>query len=203
MHDRGVPNARNLHSGPHVLQAGGTLLALHQGIHSYHKTSVQCAGKGSQDGPHTATSGGAGSSEDPEGQDSVCPMLVFLDLDKPFLLETDASKEGLGSVLSQKQDDGHYHPVTFENCSLMPAEKNYHSLKLEFLTLKWGVMEHFKEYLAYVLFVVRTDNNPLMYVLTTPNINAIGYRWVGMLASFQFALEYQKGADNGAADALS
>ena len=64
-------------------------------------------------------------------------------------------------------------------------------------------MEHFKEYLTYAPFVVQTDNNRLMYVLTTPNLDATGHRWVGALASFQFELEYQKGADNGAADALS
>ena len=61
-------------------------------------------------------------------------------------------------------------------------------------------MEHFKEYLAYAPFVVWTDNNPLMYVLT---LDAMGHRWVGALASYQFKLEYQKGTDNGAADALS
>ena len=36
-----------------------------------------------------------------------------------------------------------------------------------------------------------------------PNLDATGHRWVGVLASFQFELEYQKGTDNGAADALS
>ena len=36
-----------------------------------------------------------------------------------------------------------------------------------------------------------------------PNLDAMGHRWVGVLASFQFELEYQKGADNRAADALS
>ena len=82
------------------------------------------------------------------------PILVFSDFDKPFLLETDASKEGLGALLSQKQSDGHYHPVAFGSHSLTPSEKNYHSSKLEFLALKWSIMEHFKEYIVYSPFVV-------------------------------------------------
>ena len=103
------------------------------------------------------------------------PVLVFPNFEKPFLLETDASKEALGVVLSQKQSDRWYHPIAFGSCSLTPAEKNYHSSKLEFLTLKWGMTEHFKEYLAYAPFVVWTDNNPLTYVLTMPNLDAMGH----------------------------
>ena len=131
------------------------------------------------------------------------PVLVFPDFDKHFLLEMDASEEGLGAVLSQKQSDGRNHPVTFGSRSLTPSEKNYHSSKLEFLTLKWSIMEHFKDYLAYSPFMVQTDNNPLTYVLMTPNLDTTGHWWVGALALFQFELEYQKGADNGATDALS
>ena len=131
------------------------------------------------------------------------PVLVFPDFNKPFLLETDASKEGLGAVLSQKQDDGCYHPVAFGSRTLTSSEQNYHSSKLEFLALKWSVTEHFKEYLAYAPFTVCTDNNPLTYVLTTPNLDATGHHWVGALVSYEFSLEYQKGLDNAAADALS
>ena len=87
-----------------------------------------------------------------KGKVQSTPVLVFPDFDKPFLLETDASKEGLGAVLFQKQSDGWYHP--FGSRSLTPSEKNYHSSKLEFLALKWSVMEHFKEYLVYAPFVV-------------------------------------------------
>ena len=82
------------------------------------------------------------------------PVVVFPDFDKPFLLETDASKEGLGAVLSQKQSDERYHPVAFGSHSLTPSEKNYHSSELEFLTLKWSITKHFKEYLVYLPFVV-------------------------------------------------
>ena len=41
-----------------------------------------------------------------KGKIQSAPMLVFSDFNKPFLLEMDASKEGLGAVLSQKQDAG-------------------------------------------------------------------------------------------------
>ena len=129
------------------------------------------------------------------------PMLVFPDFDKPFLLETDASKEGLGAVLSQKQDDGCYHPVMFGSHSLTPSEKNYHSSKLEFLALKWSVTDNFN--LTYALFMIQTDNNLLIYILTTPNLNATEHRWIGAFVSFAFTLEYQKGADNRVATALS
>ena len=37
-----------------------------------------------------------------KGKVQSAPVLVFPDFNKPFLLETDASKEGLGAVLSQK-----------------------------------------------------------------------------------------------------
>ena len=40
-------------------------------------------------------------------------VLAFADYTKEFLLETNASKEGLGVVLSQKQADGQYHLVAY------------------------------------------------------------------------------------------
>ena len=103
------------------------------------------------------------------------PVLAFTDYTKEFLLETDASKEGLGAVLSQKQVDGQYHPVAYCSQDLTAHEKNYHSTKLEVLVLKWAVMEHFKEYLPYQPFLVRTDNNHLTYIMTTPKLDATGH----------------------------
>ena len=64
------------------------------------------------------------------------PVLAFDDFDKPFLLETDSSKLGLGVVLSQKQLDGQDHPVAYASQSLTIHKHNYHSTKQEFLALK-------------------------------------------------------------------
>ena len=77
------------------------------------------------------------------------PVLAFTNYTKGFLLKTDASKEGLGAVLPQKQADGQFHLVAYGSWALTTHEKNYHSTKLEFLVLKWAVMEHFKKYLLY------------------------------------------------------
>ena len=131
------------------------------------------------------------------------PVLAFADYTKDFLLETDTSKEGLGTVLSQKQEDGWFHPVAYGSRVLTTHDKNYHSTKLEFLALKWAVMEHFKEYLLYQPFLARTDNNLLTYIMSIPNLDATGHCWVSALAKYNFQLEYQKGRDNAAADALS
>ena len=133
----------------------------------------------------------------------TAPVLVITDFKKPFQLETDASKEGLGAVLLQETDDGQYHLVAFTSCELKGGEPKYHSSKLEFLALKWAVTEQFREYLQYQPFAIRMDNNPLTYILTTPNLDALGHRWVAALAGYNMKLEYLKGSNNKVADALS
>ena len=136
------------------------------------------------------------------------PILAFPDFNKPFLLETDASRRGLGAVLSQKQENGWYHPIAYASCVMNQTEQRYHSNKQEFLTLKWPVMEQFHEYLSPYRknrneFVVYTDNNPLTYIFSSANLDAVGQRWVAHLASYNFSLEYQKGKDSTVADFLS
>lgn len=133
------------------------------------------------------------------------PVLGYPDYNQPFVLHTDASQEGLGAVLYQRQD-GVMRVIGYGSRALTKAEKNYnlHAGKLEFLALKWAVCDHFRDYLYYAPhFTVYTDNNPLTYVLSTAKLNATGQRWVGELADFRFSIKYRPGRTNGDADALS
>ena len=130
------------------------------------------------------------------------PVLAYPDPNKEYLLETDASKLCLGAVLSQKQSDGRYHPVAFGSRALRGAELKYHSTKLVFLAMKWGI-QHFETYLLGRQFRVRMDNIPLTYFMSSPNLNATKHRLIDELVPYTFSLEYQKGKNNVVADALN
>ena len=108
-----------------------------------------------------------------------------------------------GAVLSQKQPDGQYHPIVYVNQSLTIHKSSYHSTKEEFLALKWAIAEQFQEYLYWKPFVVKTDNNPHTYILTTPSLDTNWHHQVESLAGFTFSIKYGKGRDNAVVDALS
>eukprot|EP00795_Rhopilema_esculentum_P000993 gene993-10768_t len=96
--------------------------------------------------------------------------------------------------------------IAYGSRTLTRSERNYHMHcgKLEFLAMKWAIVEHFRDYLYYSPpFQVFTDNNPLPNVLTTAKLNATALRWVGELADFKFSIQYRPGKSNGDADALS
>ena len=50
-------------------------------------------------------------------------ILSFPDFNKPFLLEMDASGKGIGVVLSQKQEDRHYHPIAYASRVMNATEQ--------------------------------------------------------------------------------
>ena len=133
------------------------------------------------------------------------PIMAYPDYTQPYIVHTDASNDGLGAILYQKQD-GKMRVIAYASRTLTPAEKNYHAHagKLEFLALKWAITEQFKDYLYYApKFTVYTDNNPLTYVLTSAKLNATGLRWIGELADYNFNIRYRPGKANVDADTLS
>lgn len=134
--------------------------------------------------------------------DSV--VLAHPDFERPFLLSTDASLDGLGAVLSQISDGGDKaRPIAFASKALNHSQKKYPAHRLEFLALKWAVCDKFSHWLKGHEFTVWTDNNPLTYILTKPKLDACEQRWVSKLAPYSFKIKYVPGKLNVVADALS
>lgn len=134
--------------------------------------------------------------------DSV--VLAHPDFNKPFILSTDASQDGLGAVLSQVQEgESKARPVAFASKALARAQRNYPAHRLEFLALKWSVCDKFSHWLKGHSFTVWTDNNPLTYILTKPKLDACEQRWVSKLSPYDFSIKYIPGSKNVVADALS
>lgn len=132
------------------------------------------------------------------------PVLAYADFSRPFILETDASLGGLGTVLSQETEAG-IRPIAYASRGLRPTERNmanYSSMKLEFLALKWAMTEKFREYLLGHRCTLFTDNNPLSY-LQSAKLGAAEHRWAAQLAAFDFEIKYRSGHSSKNADALS
>lgn len=130
------------------------------------------------------------------------PVLAFAAPDQPYILHVDASLKGLGAVLYQEYPEG-LRPVAFASRKLSQAEKRYPVHQLEFLSLKWAVVDKFHDYLYGARFTVRTDNNPMTYVLTTAKLSAVGHRWLAALSTYEFDIKYRPGKHNIDADLLS
>ena len=132
-------------------------------------------------------------------------MLGNPNFNREFILETDASLRGLGTVLSQADENGKVHAIAYASWTLRPSEKsmhNYSSAKLELLALKWAVTKKFRDYLQGSKFTVYTDNNPLAFFLTS-KLGVSQIHWLSELALFDFNIIYRLGKTNQAADALS
>ena len=135
-----------IHQDAHFSQSGGPLQEVHQGfMHITQPLSEYLNGEGASKKSEqvSLTEDAMKAFEALKQAYVIAPNLVFTDYTKLFLLETNASKDGLGAVLLQKQADRQYHPIAYGSRALMPHEKNYHSIKLEFLALQWAVTYHF------------------------------------------------------------
>ena len=133
---------------------------------------------------------------------TTAPVLGFADAALPYILHTDASTFGLGAALYQEQD-GEMRVIAYASRGLSSSEKRYPAHKLEFLAMKWSIVEKFQDYLYGNTFTVVTDNNPLTYVLKSAKLDAASYRWLAALSTFDFNIKYRAGKSNQDADGLS
>ena len=130
------------------------------------------------------------------------PVLAYPDFAKPFVLETDASGEGLGAVLAQQQEDNSIRPIAYVSRSLQPHEKNYGSTELEGLGVVWAV-QHFRPYLYGHKCEVFTDHSAPTSLLNTPQPSGKLARWGMAIQELDLHIWHRSGKSNANADALS
>ena len=119
------------------------------------------------------------------------PCLAPTDFTKPFILTVDASKIGMGAILSQVDDDGVERPRAYGSRVLHDVETRWAPTQLEFGALRWA-MRYFEPYVKGAPFKVRTDHKPLT-ALTKIQGQALERMRAELEEFLPFTVEYMKG----------
>lgn len=127
------------------------------------------------------------------------PILTFFDVKKPVCVSVDASKCGLGAVITQDE-----RPIAYASRSLTETEKRYAQIEKELLAVTFG-LERFHQYTYGVNVTVENDHKPLENILrksllqTPPRLQRLLLR----LQKYDFNFKYVPGKQLIIADTLS
>ena len=116
--------------------------------------------------------------------------MTYPDPTKPYILDTDASNEAAGAVLSQEVD-GEERVVAYYSKTFSPPQKNYCVTRRELLAVILAVT-HFRPYLYGRQFKLRTDHASLIWLYKRSEPSHQIARWLELLAEFEFSFEHRK-----------
>ena len=133
------------------------------------------------------------------------PILVPPDFKKPFIIRTDASRNGIGGVIMQRDEKGVEKPIHYISRSLKTSENNYSVTDLEGTAALYCV----KKFKHYILgnqsdTTLITDHKPLVGICNnTEPANNRHLKWVTLLSALKVKVLFEEGKKNVIADALS
>jgi hypothetical protein len=125
------------------------------------------------------------------------PLLALPDFKLPFTLETDACHSGIGAVLMQQA-----RPLAYFSKSLGPKNADKSVYEKEAM----AILEALKKWRHYFLgnkLIIKTDQSSLKYLASQKLLEGIQHKLMLKLLEFDFSIQYKKGCENRAADALS
>lgn len=125
------------------------------------------------------------------------PVLALLDFTKPFELEADACGHGIGAVLMQGGK-----PIAYLSKTLGPKVAAASTYDKEAMTIL-EALKKWKHYFASTSLIIRTDQQSLRYIQDQRLVEGIQHKLLIKLLGYNYSIEYKKGKDNKAADALS
>ena len=129
--------------------------------------------------------------------------LAFPDENASYILDTDASHDGIAGVLSQKFPNGEERVLHFASHKLSKEQKNYCTTRKElYAVVKY--LKFFRDYLLGRKFVIRSDHKSLTWLLNWSKPNSSQYyTWIEDISMFTFDIQHRKGSEHVNADALS
>ena len=131
------------------------------------------------------------------------PQLSHPDLEKFFVLYTDASKIALGAVLLQAYENGVERAVLLFSQKLSSAQRNYSTFERKCLVVICA-LEHFRVYLLARKFTRRTDHRAFAWLFSKePKASARVGGWLVTIMESPIVMEYVRGSENLIAEALS
>ena len=128
------------------------------------------------------------------------PILVMPCFNHKFILDTDASGEGLGAVLSQSVD-GQERVVAYASKTLSKTERRYCATRRE-LAVVWAT-QHFRPYLYGCGFLLRSDHSALQWLHSFKEPEGQVARWLERLAEYNYRVEHRPGRQHSNVDSLS
>lgn len=125
------------------------------------------------------------------------PVLSLPEGTENFVVFCDASRQGLGCVLMQKEK-----VIAYASRQLKVHEKNYttHDLELGAVVFALKIWRH---YLYGTKCTVFTDHKSLQHIFDQKDLNMRQRRWVELLSDYDCEIRYHPGKANVVADALS
>ena len=133
---------------------------------------------------------------------TTAPVLAYPDMNKPFVLSTDASGHAIGYVLGQLDSSGREHVIAYGGRALRPDERKWSVTELECLAVIVGI-ETYKHYLSQHKFKVYTDHKALQWLENIKNPTGRLGRWAMKLQANNFEIVHRSGNRNQNADFLS
>ncbi|GKB62421.1 putative reverse transcriptase domain-containing protein [Tanacetum coccineum] len=127
----------------------------------------------------------------------VRQFLGLAERNDDFAVYCDASHQGLGAVLMQREK-----VIAYASRQLKPNEENYttHGLELGAVVLALKIWRH---YLYGTKCTVFTDHKSLQHILDQKELNMRQSRWLEFLADYDCEIRYHLGKANVVADALN
>ena len=128
---------------------------------------------------------------------STTPVLALPDFNKVFILETDASQNGIGVVIMQEG-----RPIAYLSKTLPPRKVGLSTYEKELWALIYAV-DKWRNYLCGHHFIIKTDHQSLKFLLEQRVTTLLQQKWLTKLSGFDYDITYKKGVENKVADALS